>query len=103
MDAEIEKLLDKAKQSWCNLIFVPKEQLTVELCHVAVEHDGMALQCVPQKLRTVELWMAAVKQNDDAFWDIPEKLRKKEIRNVAGINPYRWAEKQDAGYSMGEV
>jgi hypothetical protein len=146
-DTEMEKLLlDKAKQSWVNLIFEHKEQLTVKVCHEAVKQDGMALQCVPQELRTaelcllavkndkygkvlyfvpqelrtaelchvavkqagkairhvpevlrtVELCMVAVKQNEDAFWDIlPEELRKKEICDAGGINPYRWAEKQD--------
>jgi hypothetical protein len=59
-----------------------------------VKQAGKAIRYVPEVLLTVELCMVAVKQNDDAYWDIPETLRKEEICNVAGINPYRWAEKQ---------
>jgi hypothetical protein len=51
---------------------VPEELKTPELCLIAVQADGRALERVPEKLKTAELCMIAILNGGPAFASVSE-------------------------------
>ena len=63
---------------WLNNIrFIPDKYKTKELCEIAVQQNGYALEYVPEKLKTKELCELAIEQNGMALQHVPEELGKK--------------------------
>jgi hypothetical protein len=60
------------------LKLIPNKLRTRELCQIAVESNGLALQYVPEEIKqnNPELWMSAVKQNGLALEFVPNDMRK---------------------------
>ena len=72
---------------WLNdLQYIPKEYITKELCELAVQKNGLFLNCVPMKLRTQELCKLAVKENGAALGYTPEELKTSELCEIAVQN-----------------
>ena len=57
-----------------NLEHVPARFKTFELCLTAVALQGWALQCVPKNLRNFKMCLEAVKSNGMALVDVPEEF-----------------------------
>jgi Domain of unknown function (DUF4116) len=60
------------------LKLIPHKLRARELCQIAVESNGLALQYVPEEIKqnNPELWMSAVKQNGLALEFVPNDMRK---------------------------
>jgi hypothetical protein len=54
----------------------PENEITPEMCFVAIQYWGAALQYVPDKYKTYELCLDAVRQNAWTLDDVSEKLRE---------------------------
>ena len=72
---------------WLNdLKFIPDEYKTKELCDLAVQQNGLALQYVPKHLRTPYLYEIAVKQDGMALEYVPKEFKTLELCKIAVKN-----------------
>lgn len=74
---------EKLKENGYWITTVPKEELTVELCQIAIknsrkkfESNHSILYFIPKKYITNEIIIEALKRNGDALVDIPRKIKK---------------------------
>jgi tetratricopeptide (TPR) repeat protein len=63
---------------------------TFELCKLAVEQNGKALQFVPEKYRTLELYRLAVQSYGETLTYVPEDERTPELCRLA-VEQNGWA------------
>lgn len=66
-----------------DLEYIPDEFKTPELCEMAVEQNGMALNFVPEELRTYELCMLALNRDVYAVECVPYKFLTPELCEIA--------------------
>lgn len=71
------------------LEWIPQFKKTYEFYKLAVQMDGLLLQCVPTEFQTEELCDMAVKNNQAAFKFVPKLL----ILNVMSFKNTRYASK----------
>ena len=62
-----------------NLIFIPEQKRTYDLCLEAVKKDSYDLAIVPDKYKTEELCLIAVKNSHLNFRFVPEDIKEKVI------------------------
>jgi hypothetical protein len=74
------------KENGLALEFVPKELVTKELCHLAVDNDWRALRFVPFEEMGPRICEKAVKKNGLALEYVPEELRSIDIVRIALTN-----------------
>jgi Domain of unknown function (DUF4116) len=67
---------------------------TYDICRLAVEQNGMALEFVPMELRTKEICKLAVQNCPGAFSDVPEPF-KDELKPIAEQTYYLKLQKED--------
>jgi len=70
----LENLL---KDNTAALFYIPKKQMTKEICLTAVKHGGLWLEFVPKEFKTEEVCLAAVRQNKWALKYVPKNLQEK--------------------------
>jgi hypothetical protein len=56
------------------LQYVPEDMKTPELCLIAVQKNGWMLQCVPEHVQTDEIIAAALQNNPDAIQFVKKRL-----------------------------
>lgn len=78
-----EMCLQAVKNYKSVLQYVPEELKTPELCMIAINEDSMSLEYVPEKLKTPELCLHAVQKNGIALKYVPEELKTLELCMVA--------------------
>ena len=69
-------------------ILVPEDNMTPEICKIAVESNGHALKYIPDNKITDEIIISAVKQNSYAFQHLPKDKKTLNIcKKIIKENP----------------
>ena len=74
----------------CVLYYVPDDKKTDEICESAVLQNGFALQYVPDDKKTDEICESAVLQNGFALQYVPENKKSEKICGIA-VGQYKTA------------
>jgi hypothetical protein len=70
------------------LILVPEDNMTDDICKIAVQSNGLALQYIPDNKITDEIIILAVRQNSYAFLHLPKDKKTSEIcKQIIRENP----------------
>jgi hypothetical protein len=82
------------------LINIPEEHYTYQICWALIEKRPSSLECVPEKFKTFKLCRKAVRRCGRALKDVPEKFKTKEMclmaykrdKRVLKYVPQKWQE-----------
>jgi hypothetical protein len=85
-----EMCLIAVQQTGYALQYVPREYQTPEMCLAVVQQNGYALRYVPWEHRTPEICLAAVQQKGDALQYIPHEFQTPKIC-LAAVQQNRFA------------
>lgn len=78
------------KKGWLSIRELSIEQITSEICNMAIDKDPYLLKYIPNKLKTYELCYKACKKNGDMLEHVPDNLKTEELCILA-IKMFAWS------------